>query len=147
MIYCFQRSEQNDKCPSHDRSKKMSHSVLQLREKTCVAVTPSQVDFIVNPLSVNWRTTVRSFSPDFWAFCLLVIVSPSRTTSVLQVLPSADTSSNSPPILNLTSVVLAVVLVRTVQLPPVSLMVITGLDAIAAFLSNIPTPIAFSISS
>ena len=118
--------------------------------------------------SIFWGplTTTTFFSPALVAFWVVVIVLPSRVTTVLQWRPSVVSSSNSSPILkhqtsyfsfwsdsvifsdlNFSSMLLTVVLVTIVQLPPSSEMVITGVEARAAFLRMNPTPRAFRNSS
>ena len=118
--------------------------------------------------SIFWGplTTTTFFSPALVAFWVVVIVLPSRVTTVLQWRPSVVSSSNSSPILkhqtsyfsfwsdsvifsdlNFSSILLTVVLVTIVQLPPSSEMVITGVEARAAFLRMNPTPRAFRNSS
>ena len=107
-------------------------------------------------------TTTTFFSPALVAFWVVVIVLPSRVTRVLQWRPSVVSSSNSSPILrhqiftrilrdftdlNFSSMLLTVVLVTIDQLPPSSEIVITGVEARAAFLRMKPTPRAFRKSS
>ena len=65
----------------------------------------------------------------------------------LPCLPSAVTSSNSSPILNLISEVLTRLSCLKVYSPPVSEMVTVGLDLLPSFLVTSPTPNAFMNSS
>merc|ERR1719180_503146 len=112
-----------------------------------VQTTPSQVKDTVIPPSSKDLTTVTSFSPDLVAFWLVVILFPARLTVVLHFRPSVVVSSNSSPSLNLSSMLLTVVFVIIVQLPPSSAMVMTGVEAMAAFLKMNPTFSFFKKSS
>ena len=104
-------------------------------------------------------TAVTFFSPALVALWVVVILLPSRVTVVLHLRPSVVSSSNSSPnlmekiqkkltsYLNLSSMLLTVVLVIMVQLPLSSEMLITGVEARAAFLRMKPTFRAFRNSS
>ena len=117
---------------------------------------PSHVMVRVRPSSVNSLTAVTSLLPSR-PFCEVMSLSPSIVTVVLHFLPSVVVSLNGSPslvrlshlttnhtqynisYLNLSSMLFIVVLVIMVQLPEVSLMVITGVEAMAAFLNMKPT--------
>ena len=72
-------------------------AIYWLREKNWTEVTSSQIIWTSMPASVNLRITLTSFWPFFWAFCMVIMVSPSLVTVVLHSRPSAVFSSNSTP--------------------------------------------------
>ena len=137
-----------------------SSSAKKLKKKSCFCDKLSQTSHHQR----SRLTTTTFFSPALVAFWVVVIVFPSKVTIVLQWRPSVVSSSNSSPSLksqmahscqaqscftnlNFSSMLLTVVLVTMVQLPPSSVMVITGVEARAAFLRMKPTPRAFRKSS
>ncbi|KAH9402002.1 hypothetical protein TYRP_016573 [Tyrophagus putrescentiae] len=80
-------------------------------KKNRTEVTPLTVAVTVRPSSLNSRTMVTGLSP----FCTCTsLLSPSLVTEVCTFFPSARSSSNSSPSLNLISLFFSVELVLMV---------------------------------
>lgn len=86
--------------------------------------------------ALNSLSIVVSFSP----FCTCMSLLPSKVQTLFTFLPSAVSSSNSSPSLNLISVFLKGLVVFSVYIPSFSVSSTTGLTLLPILRVTIPTP-------